>query len=228
MPPKAKYTREEIVQIALSFVAEKGIDALNARNVAAALGTSTRPIFTAFKNMGELTEEIYAAAMRRFDEYARRMGDDVPSFKSVGMQMILFAAEQPKLFQLLFMSDIGIKTSRAEGADIAGALANSAEGSFEEMFSRLGETRVRCMEYIRRDYGLDEREAMLLFRNNWLYTFGICALIANGVCRYNEQEVSEMLSSEFRSVMRLILSGKAFDNPEYEKGLSPQEFRERF
>ena len=47
MPPKAKYTREEIVQIALDLVAARGIDALNARNLAAALGTSTRPVFTA-------------------------------------------------------------------------------------------------------------------------------------------------------------------------------------
>lgn len=51
MPPKAKYTREEIVQIALDLVSEKGIGALNARNLGAAMGTSTRPVFTAFKNM---------------------------------------------------------------------------------------------------------------------------------------------------------------------------------
>ena len=100
MPPKAKYTREEIVEIAVELAAKRGIDALNARNLAAALGTSTRPLFTAFKNMGELTEAIYAATMKRFDEYAGRMSNDVPPFKSVGMQMILFATEQPKLFQL--------------------------------------------------------------------------------------------------------------------------------
>ena len=33
MPPKAKYTRKEIIQIALELVSEKGIDALNARNL---------------------------------------------------------------------------------------------------------------------------------------------------------------------------------------------------
>lgn len=34
MPPKAKYTREEIVQIALDLVSEKGIGALNAVTLA--------------------------------------------------------------------------------------------------------------------------------------------------------------------------------------------------
>ena len=90
MPPKAKYTREEIVQIALELVAEKGIGALNARNLGAALGTSTRPVFTAFKNMNELTEEVKTAAMHRFDEYAKNDPETgVPAFKNVGLQMIL-------------------------------------------------------------------------------------------------------------------------------------------
>ena len=220
MPPKAKYTREEIVQIALDFVAARGMEALNARNLAAALGTSTRPLFTAFKNMGELIEEIHFAAMKRFEEYAKKTGEDTPAFKSVGMQMILFAAEQPKLFQMLFMSE--------EGTQIRAWDSSAPAGSFEEMFDGLGKTRRLCMEYIMRDYGLNENEARLLFRSTWLFTFGICALIASGVCSYDEKEVSQMLSTEFRSVMGLILSGKAFEELKYQKELSPQEFKEQF
>lgn len=53
MPPRAKYTREEITEIALGIVAESGAESLNARSLAEAMGTSTRPIFTAFKNMEE-------------------------------------------------------------------------------------------------------------------------------------------------------------------------------
>ena len=211
MPPKAKYTREEITQIALDLVAARGLEALNARSLAAALGTSTRPLFTAFKNMGELIEEVHAAAMTRFENYARRLDPSAPAFKSVGMQMILFAAEQPKLFQMLFMSE-----------------SRDSTGSFDDMFNRLGNTGTRCVDFIQRDYGLEKKEADLLFRSVWLYTFGICALIANGVCRYSEQEVSDMISLEFRSVIKLILSGKAFDPPTYEKGMSQQEFREKF
>ena len=52
MPPRAKYTREEITEIALGIVAESGVESLNARSLAEAMGTSTRPIFTAFKKYG--------------------------------------------------------------------------------------------------------------------------------------------------------------------------------
>lgn len=41
MPPRAKYTREEITEIALGIVAESGAESLNARSLAEAMGTST-------------------------------------------------------------------------------------------------------------------------------------------------------------------------------------------
>lgn len=34
MPPRAKYTREEITEIALGIVAESGVESLNARSLA--------------------------------------------------------------------------------------------------------------------------------------------------------------------------------------------------
>ena len=51
MPPKPKFTKEEIVTAALNITREKGIDAVTAREIAAKLGSSARPIFTVFRNM---------------------------------------------------------------------------------------------------------------------------------------------------------------------------------
>ncbi len=196
MPPKAKYTREEIIQIALNLVSDKGIDALNARNLAAAMGTSTRPVFTTFKNMRELTDEVKNAAMHRFDEYARSDSEiGAPAFKNVGMQMILFATEEPKLFQLLYMTE------------------SDKSVSFDNIFDKLGSTSQKCLEFIMRDYELSLEEAKVLFRSVWLYTFSMGVLIASKVCRYDEDEVSMMLSQQFRSVMGLIKSGQAFEQP---------------
>lgn len=54
MPPKSKYTKEEIVNVALNMVREKGADSLTARDLGARLETSARPIFTALENMEDL------------------------------------------------------------------------------------------------------------------------------------------------------------------------------
>lgn len=199
MPPKAKYTRDEIVQTALGLVADGGMEALNARNLGAALGTSTRPLFTAFKNMAELTGEVRSAAMKKFNSYAQKL-DGMPAFKSIGMQMIHFAAEQPKLFQLLFMSEHDQKIS------------------FDSLLYELGDTAVNCIDIVMADYGLSRSEAELLFRNTWLYTFGVSVLIASKVCRYDAEEVSAMLTSQFMGVMSLIKSGKAFELPVHFSG----------
>ncbi len=187
MPPKAKYTRQDIISIALDLVAEQGINALNARSLGAALGTSTRPVFTAFTSMGELLAEVRTAAMERFNIY---VNTDViqPPFKNVGMKMIRFAAEQPKLFQLLYMSE------------------NENTRGFDGVFRELGENSGKCIEYIMCDYDMSREDAMKIFRSLWLYTFGIGVMIASKICRFDENEISDMLSQQFRAVIGLIKS----------------------
>ena len=105
MPPKPRFTREEIVAAALDIVSRKGIEALTARELGEALSSSARPIFTVFRSMEELQQEVRSAAMRRFESYAGRTMPGVPLFKQVGMQMVLFGAQEPKLYQLLFMRE---------------------------------------------------------------------------------------------------------------------------
>ena len=56
MPPKVKFQKEEIVAAAADVAREKGAQAVTARDVAAKLGVSTRPIFTYFDTMDELKE----------------------------------------------------------------------------------------------------------------------------------------------------------------------------
>lgn len=88
MPPKPRFTREEIVAAALDIVSRKGIEALTARELGEALGSSARPIFTVFRSMEELQQEVRSAAMRRFESCAGRTMPGVPLFKQVGMQMV--------------------------------------------------------------------------------------------------------------------------------------------
>lgn len=186
MPPKAKYTREEIVEAALKIVAEKGADALTARELGAAIGTSTRPIFTAFRNMEDVLCEVKKAAMRLFESYSEKSDKTAPQFKQVGLQMIIFAREQPRLYRLLYMSE------------------KPETQTFEDVFENLGEVAQTCIEVIRRDYVLDENEAMQLFKQLWIYTYGIGTLIATGMCSFDMDEAQEMLTREFVATLTFL------------------------
>ena len=191
MPPKPKFTREEIVEAALKIAADKGLKSLTSRELGAELGSSARPIFTVFTGMDEVFAEVRKAALVRFEEYAKIAEEYSPVVKQIGLQMIMFAAEQPKLYRLLFM------TEKPEAE------------TFDDIYANLGEVAVRCVEAIRSEYGLDEQEARLLFKHIWIYTYGVGALIASGMCRFGQDEVQDMLSNEFVSMLSLIKSGKA-------------------
>lgn len=186
MPPKPKFTKEEIVAAALELVSEKGLDGLTARELGAALGSSARPILTVFENMEELQGAVRKAAMARFEQFAEKHLPDMPIFKQVGMQMVLFGRKEPKLYQLLFMQE----------------QENSTD--FDHVFSLLGDTADRCIQAIKEDYGLTAQEAKALFENVWIYTYGIGTLCATGVCRFTEEELSRLLTGQFQAVMGLI------------------------
>lgn len=76
MPPKPKFTKEEIVQAALNVVSEKGVEALTAKELGTALGSSARPIFTVFNSMKEVRDEVRIAAMQRFESFAEPLLPD--------------------------------------------------------------------------------------------------------------------------------------------------------
>ena len=51
MPPKVKFTKDEIIQAALNVARVKGASSVSTRDIAAELQVSTRPIFTYFDTM---------------------------------------------------------------------------------------------------------------------------------------------------------------------------------
>ena len=189
MPPKPKFTRDEIVAAALDIVARKGPEGLTARELGRALDCSPRPVFTVFRSMAELQAAVRTAAMARFESYVRHNLPDTPPFKRVGMQMVRFGVQEPKLYQLLFMQE------------------NRDAVSFDDVFGCLGTTAERCIDTVCRDYGLERAQARALFEAVWIYTFGVGALCAAGMCRFPEERLSRMLTTQFRAMMLLAKSG---------------------
>ena len=189
MPPKPKFTREEIVQTALEVVSRKGVEALTAKELGDALGTSARPIFTVFSSMKQVQDAVREAAMRRFESFAGQKLPDMPLFKQVGVQMVLFGAREPKLYQLLFMQE------------------NRNAVSFDDVFGELGPTAEPCIRLIQEEYAMREADARLLFEHVWIYTFGVGALCATRMCRFSEKQLGQMLSTEFQAMMLLVKSG---------------------
>lgn len=195
MPPKARYTREEIIEKAFEMTRRKGIDAVVARELGKELGTSSSPIFTAFRNMDELYAEVRKAALKEFEKYVSDALNYTPAFKYVGMKMVEFAMKEPKLFQLVYMKE------------------RDEMQTFATLVEECGDTVSVCIDVVQRDYDLSREEAELLFRQAWIHTFGICVLVAGRICQLSKKEISEMLSLEVEGALAVIKKGSFLDNP---------------
>lgn len=186
MPPKAKFTKEEILSAALDIVRSKGIDALTARLLADALNSSPRPIFTVFAGMDEIVREVILKAKSLYAEYVRCGLTCVPQFKGVGVQYILFAIEEPKLFQLLFMNERGSVPPLCEVLQLI-------EDSFEEILASITNA-----------YGFDRDTALRLYYHMWIYSHGIATLCATKMCSFTADDISRMLTEVCASLIKKI------------------------
>ena len=104
MPPKFKFSKDEILQNALDLVREEGAAALTTRKLGKRLSTTQSPIFSAYEKVEALQADVKQAAKELFASYVRRGLEDKPAFKGVSKQYILFAKNEPNLFRWLFMS----------------------------------------------------------------------------------------------------------------------------
>jgi AcrR family transcriptional regulator len=174
MPPRVKFTKEEIVEAALRVTREGGIDSLTARSLAAELGASTRPMFTYFETVDELKHEVHEAAKGIYKTYIERgLAEPVP-FLGVGQNTIRFAREEPELFRLLFLQ-------KPDGTDGGAAEALA----FSQDLAR---------DSIMGIYKMDAYEADCYYRNLWLIAFSFCAMIAAGECPYTDEQMSAMFT----------------------------------
>ncbi|MDE5588307.1 MAG: TetR/AcrR family transcriptional regulator [Acetatifactor sp.] len=193
MPPKAKFSREEIVEAALEIVRAEGFDALTSRTLGAKLGSSARPVFTVFQGMEEVQQAVTDAAKMLYREYVQKGLLENPAFKGVGTQYILFSVNEPKLFQLLFM------TEHKQVPDLSNVLPLIDE-SYEQILLS-----------VRNGYGLDEACAERLYRHLWIYTHGIATLCATGMCRFTGEEISGMMTEIFIGLLKNMKAGKEND-----------------
>lgn len=191
MPPKPKFTKEEVAEAALIMIKEEGMEALTARELGKRLGASSTPVFTAYNSMKEVKWAARELAMREFEDYASDFMNYSPAFKRIGMLMVSYAIHEPELFKLLFMQE------HVEGQ------------KFENTIQDLGDMAQTCIELIKQDYEMSREQARKLFEQMWVYTFGIGALCAMKVCDFSEEEISEKLSQAFTGMVMFIKSGQS-------------------
>ncbi len=183
MPQKAKFSKEEIINSAITIVENQGIEFLTARSLADKLGSSARPIFTTFKNMDDVLQGVNSYANKLYQSYVAEGLKEQIAFKGVGKSYIRFASKHPKLFELMFMK---------QHADVPNL--NNVLGLIEDSYGAI-------LDSITGSYKVSEKFAKELYQHMWIYTHGIACLIVNKMCKFSEAEISNMLTTVFKSLI---------------------------
>lgn len=178
MPPKVRITKEDIVNTAVELVREQGVQAFNARAVAAGLGCSTQPVFSNFTTMEELQRAALEAAYGRYLAFLQGEADkgEYPPYKAYGIAYIRFAQEEKELFKWLFMRD----REGEEWKDTA-----DWNASVEMNMSA---------------NGLSREQARRMHMELWIWVHGVAVMLATSYMKMSWEAISGMMTDVYQGL----------------------------
>lgn len=182
MPPKAKISKENIIDASLKLIRSGGTSALNARAIASELNCSTQPIFRVYATMEEVKADVIGKVSayynQYFDEHIART--DVPPYKTTGLAYIQFAKDEKEFFKILFMRD---RTNEQIQED---------EHSLDV-----------AVKLILQSTELDYETAKKFHIEMWVFVHGIATMIATSYLDLGEAFISEIMSDAYLGIIQL-------------------------
>ena len=181
MPPRPKFTKEELVQTALELTREGGLDMVVARNLGKKLNTSPSTIFTHFNSVEEIRQAVLDVAREIYNGYVEEGLKMVPPMKGFAVQYIRFAMEESNLYSVLFMN-------KRDDFKYVDFIIN--EGHYENMLAAAQD-----------NFCINRAQAEFVYHNMWAYAHGIAVMSATSVCQFSLEEISQMLGMACRSFL---------------------------
>ena len=178
MPPKAKITREMILDTAFEIVRKEGADKVTARSISEQLNCSTQPVLYYFSTVEEIKKAVYIKADEYHGDYLMNieMTSENPML-ALGINYIKFAIEERNLFRFLFQSNEFSGISMLELLET------------EEFLPMLG--------MLQSELDISMEDAKEIFSTLFIFSHGYASLYANNTMLYNEQDVIRALDKIF-------------------------------
>lgn len=187
MPPKAKITRDMVIEAGLAVISEYGEDALNVRSIAKKLGCSTQPVMYHFKSVDELKAVLYKAADDLHTGYIMNLKNTDMPMLEIGMNYIRFADEKRNLFRFLFQS---------------GKIVNTG---FNDLMN--GSSLDMLIAPLCAQTGLSHEKGREAFRSLFICVHGIASLLANNSISYDKADFEKILTDTFMGIVGQMKRG---------------------
>ncbi len=182
MPPKAKITRDMIIEAGIELVKAEGAENINARTVAKKLGCSTQPVMYHFKTIEALRMAIYARMDALHSEYLMHIPPKSEGITlGIGLNYVRFAAEEPNSFRFLFQSGL-IK-----------------EHSIIEMID--SDEIMPILAALQEETQMGLEQTKIVFQTICLFVHGYASMIANNSLVFDEKLVTLQIDRTFRGAI---------------------------
>ncbi len=170
MPPKARITKDMIINAAIEIVKQSGYENINARTVSERLHCSTQPVMYHFSTIDAMKRAAYAQVDHLHSAYIMTILPEQDPILGSGLNYIRFAVEEPQMFCFLFQSGY------------------AQDHSLPEMIE--SEELVPILAVMQDGTGLSMEKTKQVFLTVALFAHGYASIIANNGLEYDEKLVA--------------------------------------
>lgn len=181
MPPAAKISKQEILEVAFKILKDENLMAITARRLAKELNCSTHPIYQCFKNMDDLYDDLHTMAAQYFRSVVEKnMKASNYPWLELGVSYVQMAYREKNIYRFLYVeqtrpiSDIEEYIGNSDGKRFTTELANN-----ESWKQRSNE---------------DKEELHLMIR---IFTQGLASIANNCEKELDEGQIRRLLERSF-------------------------------
>ncbi len=184
MPPRAKITKEMVIDAAFEVTRAEGAENVNARTVSQKLGCSTQPVMYHFATIEDMKRAVYAKLDWFHTEYLMNVDPQEDVMLGIGLNYIRFAVEEPNLFRFLFQSGFAVEKGLLE-------MINSEE--LTPVVSAMQEAMNLNME-----------QTKDVFITLALFVHGYASILVNDALEYDEELIKVHLERAYKGAILTI------------------------
>lgn len=191
MPPKAKITRDMVIDAAFEIARETGAENINARTVSQKLNCSTQPVMYHFSTIEELKKAVYAKTDRFHTEYLMHNAEPQQDVMlGIGLNYVRFAIEETNLFRFLFQSGYAVENSLLEMID--------------------SEELIPVISAMQEAMDMSMEQTKEIFLTLALFVHGYASIIANNSLEYDEELIKTHLERVYTGAVLAAQKEKTF------------------
>lgn len=182
MARKESFNREDLVEKGVQFINEKGIESLNARDLANFIGCSTQPIFRNYENMQEYKIDLKRSMREDYTNFINNHIKKEDYLLTISYAYVLYAKNKPNIFRALFITELA-------GSRTVNEVINTKRNK-------------ETIDAMIIQYNLNQEAAENLYRDVRFYTHGIACQICCRSIILDDKEIYKLIENIINKLRR--------------------------